>query len=170
MEDSLPAETTEKIYSQWTLPSPIWLCSRAEQSLIDAIQNLRRVLKGEAAVEGQPARDMKKSTMATPAQPRPGPYRTLFNSHVGDPRSLSRESDCRSWMQRVWLFMPWPRAGPVVFVRDLLHADRRLGSGGGGGAPRGNPAGQAERDVATFDVAKLITQIFSPMPRNGWKA
>ncbi|ELQ40934.1 hypothetical protein OOU_Y34scaffold00323g12 [Pyricularia oryzae Y34] len=77
---------------------------RAEQSLNDAVQHLRRMLKEEVAVGGQPARNMKKKpTVAAPAQPIPGPYRTLFNSHVGDPRSLFRESDCRSRMQRVWL-------------------------------------------------------------------
>uniref|UniRef100_L7JJF2 Uncharacterized protein n=1 Tax=Pyricularia oryzae (strain P131) TaxID=1143193 RepID=L7JJF2_PYRO1 len=55
---------------------------RAEQSLNDAVQHLRRMLKEEVAVGGQPARNMKKKpTVAAPAQPIPGPYRTLFNSH-----------------------------------------------------------------------------------------
>ncbi|KAI6359770.1 hypothetical protein MCOR25_006943 [Pyricularia grisea] len=114
-----------KIYSQWTLPSPMWIESRAEQSLDEAVRQLRRVVVGEAAKEDLPARDMEKeSVMAAPAKPRPGPYRTLFNSYVSDPRSLSREAD---WWSRI-------------------HHQRGDESSADDDEPRGHPSGTADED------------------------
>ncbi|EHA55956.1 hypothetical protein MGG_08313 [Pyricularia oryzae 70-15] len=79
------AETPKSVHAEMTLvaylPGSTDGLGRNLQ-VFQYLGHLRRMLKEEVAVGGQPARNMKKKpTVAAPAQPIPGPYRTLFNSH-----------------------------------------------------------------------------------------
>ncbi|OIW30057.1 hypothetical protein CONLIGDRAFT_644082 [Coniochaeta ligniaria NRRL 30616] len=89
-----------KCYSQWTLPSALWIKPQATEKLDKAIQRLRDILR-EEATEEVPHRDAEKeSVMAVPIPPRYGKETTVFNAGVEDLRLLAREAEWISAFRR----------------------------------------------------------------------
>ena len=82
-----------KCYSQWTLPSALWINATAAEELENALQRLGNILREEATKDA-PHRDAEKeSMMAAPIAPPYVRYSTIFNAVVEEPRLLAREAE-----------------------------------------------------------------------------
>lgn len=104
-----------KCYSQWTLPSVLWITPGAIEDLDKAVQRLKHMLR-EGATEKVIHRDAEKeSVMAVPIQPKYKRKTTIFNDIVEDPRLLAREAEWFSiWKDK--------KAGLVAQSCPLAHA------------------------------------------------
>ncbi|KAL5088565.1 hypothetical protein Trisim1_006521 [Trichoderma cf. simile WF8] len=80
-----------KCYSQWTLPSVLWVNSEGAKKLCKAVQCIRDSLR---SMDGASHRDAEKESMiAAAVPPAYTSTQTIFNSIVEDPRFLAREAE-----------------------------------------------------------------------------
>ncbi|OPB39193.1 hypothetical protein A0O28_0048990 [Trichoderma guizhouense] len=80
-----------KCYSQWTLPSVLWINSEDAKKLCKAVQCIRDSL---LSMDETSHRDAEKESMIAAAiPPAYARTQTIFNSTVEDPRLLAREAE-----------------------------------------------------------------------------
>ncbi|KKP05796.1 hypothetical protein THAR02_02080 [Trichoderma harzianum] len=80
-----------KCYSQWTLPSVLWINSEDVKKLCKAVQCIRDSLR---SMDEAFHRDAEKESMIAAAiPPAYARTQTIFNSMVEDPRFLAREAE-----------------------------------------------------------------------------
>ncbi|GFP60343.1 hypothetical protein TASIC1_0017010500 [Trichoderma asperellum] len=80
-----------KCYSQWTLPSVLWINSEDAKKLCKSVQYIRDSLR---SMDEASHRDAEKESMiAAAVPPAYARTQTIFNSVVEDPRFLAREAE-----------------------------------------------------------------------------
>lgn len=80
-----------KCYSQWTLPSVLWINSEDAKKLCKAVQCIRDSLRNMDEASHRDAE--KESMIAAAVPPAYARTQTIFNSTVEDPRFLAREAE-----------------------------------------------------------------------------
>ncbi|EHK49775.1 hypothetical protein TRIATDRAFT_181656, partial [Trichoderma atroviride IMI 206040] len=80
-----------KCYSQWTLPSVLWINSEDAKKLSKAVQCIRDSLRSMDEASHSDAE--KESMIAAAVPPAYARTQTIFNSVVEDPRLLAREAE-----------------------------------------------------------------------------
>jgi hypothetical protein len=98
-----------KCYSQWTLPSVLWINSEDAEKLCKAVQYIRDSLR---TMDEASHRDAEKESMIA-AVPPPAYARTqtIFNSVVEDPGFLAREAE--------WFTMSYKRNEEAKYVVEV---------------------------------------------------
>jgi hypothetical protein len=82
-----------KCYSQWTLPSALWINHEAADELHVAVRRIRDILRDEMRKDVSHKSAEKESVMAGQITPRYESKMTVFNRVVEDPRFLAREAE-----------------------------------------------------------------------------